>query len=284
MNLSKITLGLSLLLALFSANSTKAQVLMPSKGFGKQISLNGIWKFKYIPSSEIGSEETFFNPQTDVSRWADIKTPGHWELQGFAEPFYGKELKEGTGLYRTSFTVPADWKGQPVYVAFDGVQYGYQFWVNGKYVGSFSSSFNRQTFDISSFVEVGKSNALAVRVTTRSKGWEFDTNDCWSLSGIIRDVTLFSLPITHIKDLVVKTYVGKTDATLSVSALIEKVSGGKFSSTATVTATLSDPEGKVVKEFSLVVPGGSVVALAAIALVVWEARGEPRLHHRGAQA
>ena len=26
------------------------------------------------------------------------------------------------------------------------------------------------------------------------------------------------------------------------------------------------------------------VALAAIALVVWEARGEPRLHHRGAQA
>lgn len=251
MNLSKIVIGFGLLLALCSANGATAQVLMPSKGIGKQISLNGIWKFRYIPSSDVGIEETFFNPQTDVSRWADIKTPGNWELQGFAEPFYGKELKEGTGLYRTSFTVPADWKGQPVYVAFDGVQYGYQFWVNGKYVGSFSSSFNRQTFDISSFVEVGKSNALAVRVTTRSKGWEFDTNDCWSLSGIIRDVTLFSLPTTHVKDLVVKTYVGKTDAMLSVSTLIEKSSGGRFPKSATVSARLFAPDGKLVKEFPL---------------------------------
>ncbi|WP_243348592.1 glycoside hydrolase family 2 TIM barrel-domain containing protein [Parabacteroides sp. FAFU027] len=251
MKLKKIITGICLLLTLLSSGSVMSQVLMPSRGLGKQISLNGIWKFKYFPSSHIGKDTAFFDTQTDVSRWADIRTPGHWELQGFAEPFYGKELKEGAGLYRTEFNVPADWKGEPIYIAFDGVQYGYQFWVNGKYAGSFNSSFNRQTFDISSFVTPRKANVLAVRVTTRSKGWEFDTNDCWSLSGIIRDVTLFSLPTTHIKDLVVRTKVGKTDATLSVSALIEKVSGGKFSSTATVTATLTDPEGKVVRAFSL---------------------------------
>ncbi len=251
MNLRKTITGINLLLATLCTGSVMSQVLMPSKGLGKQISLNGIWKFKYLPSSQIGKDTAFFVPPTDVSRWADFKTPGHWELQGFAEPFYGKELKEGTGLYRTAFTLPSDWKGQPIYIAFDGVQYGYQFWVNGKYAGSFNSSFNRQTFDISSFVTPGKANVLAVRVTTRSKGWEFDTNDCWSLSGIIRDVTVFSLPITHIKDLVVRTNVGKTDATLSVSALVEKLSGGKFPATATVTAILSDPSGKVVKEFSL---------------------------------
>jgi Beta-galactosidase/beta-glucuronidase len=249
MKLRKITIGLAVFLSL--TGTAAAQVLMPSKGLGKQISLNGVWKFKYFPSSNVGGDESFFEPTTDVTRWANIKTPGHWELQGFAEPFYGKELKEGTGLYRTAFTVPADWKGEPVYIAFDGVQYGYRFWVNGKYVGSFNSSFNRQTYDISSFVTPGKENVLAVRVTTRSKGWEFDTNDCWSLSGIIRDVTLFSLPTTHIKDLVVKTFVGKSDATLSVSAQVEKMKGGKLSKKTTVTASLFAPDGKLVKEFSL---------------------------------
>ncbi|MFT3751790.1 MAG: glycoside hydrolase family 2 TIM barrel-domain containing protein [Paludibacter sp.] len=251
MNLSKIVIGFSLLVALCSADKASAQVLMPSKGLGKQISLNGSWKFKYLPTSEIGNDESFSNPQTDVTHWADIKTPGNWELQGFAEPFYGKDLKEGTGLYRTAFTVPADWKGQPIYIAFDGVQYGYQFWVNGKYAGSFASSFNRQTFDISAFAIPGKDNVLAVRVSTRPKGWEFDTNDCWSLSGIIRDVTLFSLPATHIKDLVVKTYVGKSEAILTVSALIEKTLKAKFPKNTSVTAVLKNPAGKPVKEFTL---------------------------------
>jgi beta-galactosidase len=251
MNFEKRSIAICLLLAIFSINSVMSQVLLPSKGFGKQISLNGIWKFKYIPSSNIGADETFFEPQKDISLWADIKTPGHWELQGFAEPRYGKELQEGTGLYRTVFTVPADWKNQPVYIAFDGVQYGYQFWVNGKFAGCFNSSFNRQTFDITSLVNLGKSNVLAVRVTTRSKGWEFDTNDCWSLSGIIRDVTLFSLPTMHIKDVVARTEVDKTDATLSVSTLIENVSKKFFPGKTTVTAKLYNPQGELVKEFSL---------------------------------
>lgn len=240
-----------LLSLLMSSNITNAQVLIPSKGTEKIISLNGIWKFKYIASSNIGNDSLFFDPKTDVSHWAGIKTPGHWELQGFAEPFYGNELKEGTGLYRTAFAVPSAWNGRPIYIAFDGVQYGYTLWVNGKYAGSFASSFNRQTFDISRFVEAGKSATLAVRVTTRSKGWEFDTNDCWSLSGIIRDVNLFSLPKTHIKDLTVQTNVGKTDATLSVSALIEKVTGNAYPANINVSAKLIDPDGKLVKTFAL---------------------------------
>lgn len=142
----------------------------------------------------------FSKPDFPVESWSVIQTPGHWELQGFAEPFYGKNLKEGTGLYRTTFSVPQNWEKTPVYLAFDGVQYGYTLWVNGHCAGSFASSFNRQTFDITPFVVPGTKNTLAVQVSTRTKGWEFDTNDCWSLSGIMRDVTLFHLPPVHIKD------------------------------------------------------------------------------------
>jgi len=241
-----ITLLYGALLAIGCPTLAGSQVLIPSKG---TISMNGLWDFKYLPSSDISTDSLFFNPTFDTSSWKKIATPGSWELQGFATPFYGKNLKEGTGLYRCDFSVPADWKGKSVYLVFDGVQYGFKIWVNGQYVGSFTSSFNRSIFDISSFVQPEKSNLLAVRVSTRPKGWEFDTNDCWSLSGIIRDVTLFSLPPSHIRDVVVKTVLKKGDATLSVSAFID---ANKDFKKLSVQGKLFDPEGKLVKTFPLV--------------------------------
>lgn len=249
-NTKTILIAAGLLIVLLTGSRVNAQVLIPTKSADKVL-LNGLWKFKYIASSNTGADSAFSDPKTDVSNWANIKTPGNWELQGFAEPFYGKNLKEGTGLYRTVFKVPAGWQNRPVYLAFDGVQYGYDIWVNGKYAGSFSSSYNRQTFDISRFVSPGKSATLAVKVSTRPKGWEFDTNDDWSLSGIIRDVTLFSLPQTHVKDLVVKTYVSPASATLSVSALIENAAGMGLAKNTNVSAQLFGPDGKLLKTFTL---------------------------------
>lgn len=229
----------------------QAQVLLPNDNNSNRLSLNGKWAFKYIASTQTGADSLFWNPDFDTNQWATIQTPGHWELQGFAEPFYGKNLKEGIGLYRTRFNVPADWKGKPVYLAFDGVQYGYSLWVNGKSAGSFASSFNRQTFDISPYIKYGVQNILAVKVSTRPKGWEFDTNDCWSLSGIIRDVTLFSLPVSHIRDLMVKTFVRPDKGIVSLNALVGKVSGTKFPAGLTLRAQLKDASGRIVATESL---------------------------------
>lgn len=246
----KFTIPFILFIAMITSNGLYSQVLIPSKGSENVISLNGIWKFKYIPSSNVGADSVFNNLNFDASGWATIKTPGHWELQGFAEPFYGSGLKEGTGLYRTNFKVPSDWKGGRVYIAFDGVQYGYDFWVNGKYAGSFASSFNRAVYDISSFVVPGKENVLAVKVSTRVKGWEFDIHDCWALSGIIRDVTLFGLPPVHIKDLTIKTQVGTKTASVSVNSIIES-SVKQWPKDLNVIAQITGPDGKIVKDFAL---------------------------------
>jgi len=234
---------------LWLSSEMVAQVLMPSKGKNtKTMLLNGTWKFKYIPSTTIGADSLFYKSDFDVTKWAHIKVPGNWELQGFAEPKYGKELEEGSGLYRTTFTAPASWKGSPVYIAFDGVQYGYSLWVNGNYVGDFASSYNRQSFNISSFVQLGSTNTLAVKVSTRVKGYEFDTNDDWSLSGIIRDVTLFALPAVHINDVVVQTILGTNKATIDIKTVVEKTLKKEFSEKLNVFARLLDPQGKEVKD------------------------------------
>lgn len=168
------------------------------------LSLNGAWKFQYHASSEIGAAAGFPQPGFDDRAWATLPVPAHWELHGFAEPNY-KKVDEGTGLYRREFLVPAGWPGGRILLRFEGVQYGFTAWVNGREIGSWASSYNPVTFDITDAVQRGAANTLAVRVTTRSKGWEFDLNDCWALSGIYREVTLLHVPTAHLRDYTTRT-------------------------------------------------------------------------------
>ena len=188
-----------------SAGWAQPQDVYPARTGSAVQSLNGTWQFKYIAGSDVGSDTSFFEPGfTAASAWKTSPVPSHWELQGFAEPKYGTNIRsasdqatvaEGTGLYRRTFRVPAAWNGQRVFLRFDGVLYGLEAWVNGRSVGTWGSAYNPVTFDVTDALKPDADNVLAVRVTTRNKGWEFDTNDCWALSGIYRDVTLFAAPV-----------------------------------------------------------------------------------------
>jgi len=202
-------------------------------------SLNGDWSFKYVAGSEIGADTAFSDQAfTGAGAWKSTPVPGHWELQGFAVPKYGMELAEGTGLYRRAFRVPAGWSGQRVFLHFDGVLYGFEAWVNGTKVGEWASGYNPVAFDITDTLKPGADNVLAVRVTTRSHGWEFDVNDCWALSGVYRDVTLFAVPAAHFTDFTTQTRLHPDGtATLTVTTLT--------SSPATVSGRLLAPDGQV---------------------------------------
>ncbi|MFT4176601.1 MAG: glycoside hydrolase family 2 TIM barrel-domain containing protein [Luteolibacter sp.] len=173
---------------------------------GNNQSLNGKWTFKYLPSLDLKECEGFHQTSFDTSAWSEIPVPSHWEMHGFTEPQYAGGVVEGLGLYRKKFRVPANWKGERVFLRFEGVLYGLTAWVNGKNVGEWGSSYNQVTFDITdALLDSGRDNLLAVQVTTRNKGWNFDNMDCWGLSGIYRDVTLFSAPQSHFKDYTVST-------------------------------------------------------------------------------
>lgn len=223
--------------------------ITPLYPVGNSVSLNGTWKFKYIPSITIGPDSLFYSENFDVSKWDDIKVPGHWELQGFAEPKY-KSVDEGTGLYRTTFAVPASFGERQVFVRFEGVQYAYELYVNGKKGGEWSSSYNGASFNVTGLVRPGKENTLAVRVSTRYKGYQFDINDCWALSGIFREVSLFSTPNLYIGDYTVQTFLnGDGSAPVKIAVRLqdrEKETSGNYS----LKAILSSPDGKVVQEKS----------------------------------
>lgn len=218
---------------------------LPVRLAREALSLDGDWAFKYVAGSDAGADERFHDPAFDVKPWTTLKVPGHWELHGFAEPRYYHGPDEGLGLYRRTFRVPAEWRGKRVCLCFDGVLHGFTAWVNGKEVGDWASGFNPVTFDVTDALLPGDAdNVLAVRVSTRTHGWDFDTMDCWSLSGIYRSVTLFAVPQQHLTDFTAWT-------TLRADGGVDLAVEAQATSPGTVAAVITGPAGEPAQAFDI---------------------------------
>jgi len=211
-------------------------------------SLNGQWAFRYVQGLESDLIPAFASPQYDAAQWDRIEVPSNWELQGFAEPHYALELQDGLGLYRTEFEIPKTWKGRRVFLHFAGVAFGFEAWLNGEPVGSHcASAFNPTLLELTDALRSVGPDAkqiLAVCVTTKPKGWEFDANDDWALSGIFRDVTVFSVPEVFVSDFHTETHLmpegGSAELRLNVQLGVDDV----LSQQVEVEAELLSPSGE----------------------------------------
>ena len=181
--------------------------------------LNGKWKFHWVADPE-NRPLSFFKPSFDVSAWADIDVPSCWEMKGYGTPLYTNvtypfmdnppfiQAQKGytmekepnpVGSYRRDFTLPAHWKGQEVYIHFDGVYSAFYLWVNGKKVGYSQGSNNDAEFNITQYVRSGR-NVVAVEVYKWSDGSYLEDQDMFRFGGIHRDVYLMARPKVHFTD------------------------------------------------------------------------------------
>ena len=206
-------------------------------------SLNGTWKFNWVKRPELRPVD-FYKPDFDVSRWKDIPVPSNWQVLGYGTPYYKNagyvfqkdfphvmseppanwtafDERNPVGSYRREFAVPADWNGRHVFLTFDGVDSAFFVWINGQKVGYSVNSRNAAEFDVTKFVRPGR-NMVAVEVYRFSAGSFLEDQDMWRLSGIFRNVTLWSAPAVHIRDFFVKTDLDKNykDATVEVTAKV----------------------------------------------------------------
>ncbi|WP_216848933.1 glycoside hydrolase family 2 protein [Pedobacter sp. L105] len=193
-------------------------------------SLNGLWKFNWVDWPQ-KRPVNFYKTDYDVSGWKTIPVPSNWQLQGYGTPYYSNytyifkkdfprvmsappekytafKERNPVGSYRRDFTVPAEWKGRRVFITFDGVDAGFFIWVNGRKVGYSVNSRNAAEFDLTKYLKPGK-NTLAVEVYRFTTGSYLEDQDMWRLSGIFRNVTLWSSPQQHIRDYFVKTNLNK---------------------------------------------------------------------------
>jgi beta-galactosidase len=206
-------------------------------------SLNGPWKFHYVPRPEQRPID-FYKPGYDASGWKEIPVPSNWQVLGYGTPYYRNagytfkkdwprvmseppanftayEERNPVGSYLREFDVPADWKGRTVFITFDGVDSAFFLWVNGERVGYSVNSRNAAEFDLTRYIRPGR-NLLAAEVYRYSAGSYLEDQDMWRLSGIFRHVTLWSAPPVQVRDFFVRTDLDAQyrDATLDVTAKI----------------------------------------------------------------
>ncbi len=175
------------------------------------LSLNGTWKFNWV-RRPADRPMDFFADAYDTSGWQDITVPGNWEVQGFGVPIYTNipypfpadpphipHDYNPVGSYRRTFTVPAAWEGNQIFLHFGGVKSAMYVWVNGQEVGYSQGSKTPAEFDITTYVRRGD-NTLAVEVYRWSDGAYLEGQDYWKISGIERDVYLYAVPAVHIRD------------------------------------------------------------------------------------
>ncbi len=220
-------------------------------------SLNGSWKFHYDESPDL-APAGFHEESFDASGWDNIPVPSNWQMVGYGHPHYTNIMypfpvdpprvptENPTGSYRRDFHIPKEWKGQRVFLMFQGVDSAFHVWVNGRPVGFSKGSRSPAEFDITKFTRPGK-NTLAVRVYQWSDGSYLEDQDMWWLSGIFRDVYLTSTPTLHIRDFFVRTELDQEykNAVLEVRANVRNYTG-KTAANCTLEMTLLDAAHKPV--------------------------------------
>lgn len=227
-------------------------------------SLDGMWKFHWAPNPDERPKD-FFRTDYDVSKWDDIKVPMNWNMAGlqrdgknkYGDPLYSNQRvifqhswqpmndwkggvmrtppkdwmtyrnRNEVGSYRRTFTVPADWKGQEIYLNFDGVDSFFYLYINGKYVGFSKNSRNLAEFNITPYLnKEGEENTVAVEVYRHSDGSFLESQDMFRLPGIFRTVALTAKPQVQVRDFKAIPDLDETysNAKLHITAQLQNLS------------------------------------------------------------
>ncbi len=272
------------------------------------LSLNGTWKFQWTGTPEQASD-TFFSDAFDSSAWDDIEVPSAWQVYGLRHgkqwdkplyvntryPFsydrqtwsvmadrpewftYTGPLKNPVGSYRREFTLPDTWNGRDVFLRFNGCGHGYYVWVNGQFVGYAEDSYLPSEWKITDKVRKGKNN-VSVRVYRFTSGSFLECQDYWRLTGITRDVYLWSAPKTRISDFFFRTTALKADNSEAEAVLSVNIAGAKPRK-ATLEAQLMDGERLLAQQTAAVTSTGDLELRfpSVKGITAWSAE-QPRLY------
>ncbi|TAH27083.1 MAG: DUF4981 domain-containing protein [Cytophagales bacterium] len=181
------------------------------------LSLNGNWKFNWVAKPDLAPQD-FYKLEYDISQWKEIRVPGNMELQGYGMPIFTNikhpfspanppaipQDDNPVGSYRRTFKVEKSWIGRNTFINFDGVESAYYLWINGQKVGYSENSYSNSEFNITPYIKAGE-NTIAVQVYRYSDGSYLEDQDFWRLSGIFRDVYLYSKASFSVNDYTLTT-------------------------------------------------------------------------------
>ena len=257
-----------------------------------EISLNGEWKFNWTLTPD-EQPDGFWQTDFNDSSWKTFPVPADWEMNGYGTPIYSssgytfkinppyvmttpKEKytayveRNPTGVYRRTFTIPAEWQDKEVYIHFGSVSSAFYVWVNGQRVGYSQGAMEPAEFRITPYIKptpnpsrrdgsLNSKKAVEIPPFGRDKGWVnhivlevlkysdgsyLEDQDQWRLAGIHRGIYLYATEKIRIRDFGVRTILDKDyrDAQLIIHPELA-VSEGQRGEGYYVTAALYNPDG-----------------------------------------
>jgi beta-galactosidase len=219
---------------------------------------------------------SFISPDYNDNKWQEVTVPHDWAIYGpfsihndqqnvaITQDGQTEALEHagrtgglpfvGVGWYRLNFDIPQDIEDKRITLLFDGAMSHAQVYVNGREAGYWPYGYNSFHLDITTLVEPGKSNTLAVRLENQS-----DSSRWYPGAGLYRNVHLI---ITE--DVAVPMW-GTQVTTPKVSAEYARVN---------ILTQLTRPEGRADELYrihtDILDPAGNIVATAEGGLSIYD--------------
>jgi beta-galactosidase len=200
------------------------------------------WKF------QLGDPNGAEAPSFADSSWRSVDLPHDWSIEGAPKKDNptgagGGYFPAGTGWYRKTFSVPADWKGKRVSIEFDGVYREATVYLNAHKLGTHPYGYTSFTYDLTPDLNFTGPNVLAVRVDNSAQ-----PNSRWySGSGIYRHVRVVITDPTHVAHsgvFVTTPEASETEAKVAIKTSVTNESSAQ--SRVAVETTLFDRNGNKV--------------------------------------
>lgn len=210
--------------------------------YGRQLNILGLWLIMTIPLLGQSRQEINFNAgwrftldsvgqhsqDSGGDNWRLLDLPHDWSIE---MPFRehspagsgGAYLDGGIGWYQKSFKLPPAYKGQRIFIAFEGVYENSEVWINGHFLGKRPNGYIGFEYELSSYLHTdGRENLLAVKVNNNRQ----PNSRFYSGSGIYRDVKLIVRNVVSIatnSTFIQAQQLSEKQAVLSLSLDIEQI-------------------------------------------------------------
>ena len=175
----------------------------------------------------------------DDSGWSTKTLPAVENTMCSYEDTDGPEVYENGVWYRRTFTADNAWNGEYVKLVFYSVNYIADVWINGDHVGYHEGGYTPFAFDVSSRLNYGESNTIAIRVDnipwdTRTDIMPAIRSDWMNYTGVIQDMYLeISDPVN-----VVRANVKPTSTSGNIEVKVAVYNAGDTSQNVSVNLTV----------------------------------------------
>ncbi len=159
-----ILVSASLIEVRSAAQGRKGNSFQPPRSERTKYNFNSGWKLL------VGDPKGAAEPQFDDSAWKALTTPHAWnEDAAFKVSIH--DLPTGVVWYRKHFKLPANGPDQKVFLEFEGIRQGGEFYLNGKFIGRHENGVMAFGFDITDQVKPApQENVIAARI---DNAWDY---------------------------------------------------------------------------------------------------------------